>query len=73
MNLKGETIVDLSNLKGYIGREDVKTLLIERLNKWAEENHVEEDDYCDCEDYDDYDDYDDEDWDEDDEEDEWDY
>ena len=73
MNLKGETIVNLSNLKGYISKEDAKTLLIERLNKWAEENHVEEDDYCDCEDYDDYDDYDDEDWDEDDEEDEWDY
>ncbi len=56
MNLKGETIVDLSNLKGYISREDAKTLLIERLNKWAEENHVEEDDDCDCEDYDDDDD-----------------
>ena len=76
MNLKGETIVDLSDLKGYIFKEDAKTLLMERLNKWAEENHVEEDDDCDYEDYDDdYDDYDEdeEDWDEDDDEDEWDY
>lgn len=67
MTLDGETVVNLEDLKSNLCREDVKKLLIDRLNSWIEENIPDCDDWCD--DYDDdwYDD-DEEDWDEDDDE-----
>ena len=73
MDLEGNTIVDLSNIKSKLSREDVKTLLLEKLpveleNRipicdGEEEDYYDEDDedWDDCyDDEDDCDDYDEE-------------
>lgn len=65
MTLGGETVADLEDLKSKLGREDVKTLLVERLEKYIEERIAEEGEYDDY--YDEDEDYDEEDCDEDEE------
>jgi len=59
MGLDGSTVVDLDDLHSNLEKEDVKTLLTERLNNALEtktHNYNDEDDYDDDYDYDD-DDY----------------
>lgn len=69
MTTGGETVADLDDIKSDLFKEDIKTLLVERLEAWIEENTLNPEDEED--DYDDYDDYD-EDWDCCDCDDEWD-
>lgn len=56
MTTEGETLADLSDIKSFLCKEDIKTILVERLEAWIEENTLvpededDEDDWDDCED-----------------------
>lgn len=55
MDLNGNTIVNLDNIKSKLSREDVKTLLVEKLEtvlveRCYEEDYDDDDEYCDDED-----------------------
>lgn len=55
MKLGGETVANLEDISSELSRKDIKTILLERLNKYLEEEAKQYECCCDDDDEDDYD------------------